>query len=114
MNVFLIGISEDAMAGNRRQLLSHEDVLRVGMPVFRRGMEEGPIRVVGVDRSKNLVALHHEGYTAYINRATGSLYSPAAMSVHRFELRKDYQSGKPSDEVGVHLLNCVAEVPIAR
>jgi hypothetical protein len=84
------------------------------MPVFRRGLDEGPIRVVGVDSSKNLVALHHEGYTAYLNRASGSQYSPAVMSLHRYELRKDYQVGKQTDEVGVHLVKCVAEVPIAR
>lgn len=114
MNVFLLGITKDPDTGFQKHHLSHETVLRVGMQVFRRGLDEGPIRVVGVDRSKSLVALHHEGYTAYINRATGSQYSPAAMSLHRYELRKDYQVGKQTDELCVHLVKCIAEVPIAR
>jgi hypothetical protein len=114
MNVFLLGISTDPHSGARKQLFAHEDVLQIGMQVFRRGLEEGPIRVVGVDRSKNLVALHHEGYTAYINRASGSQYSPAVVSLHRYELRNDYQIGVIKNVPGVHLLKCVAEVPIAR
>lgn len=115
MNTFLLGITTAPNSGERKSLLSHEDVLQVGMKVYRRGLDEGPIRVVGVDRSKNLVALHHEGYTAYLGRAYGSRYSPAVMSLHRYELRADYQSsGSDRQVVGVHLLRCVAEVPIAR
>lgn len=115
MNTFLLGITVDPNSGERKSHLFHEDVLNVGMKVYRRGLDEGPIRVVGVDRSKNLVALHHEGYTAYLGRAYGSKYSPAVMSLHRYELRTDYQSDRQNGKViGVHLLKCVAEVPIAR
>lgn len=115
MNTFLVALVSDPQSGDRKSIVCHDNVLQIGMQVYRRGLDEGPIRVVGVDRSKNLVALHHEGYTAYLGRAYGSKYSPAVMSLHRYELRNDYQSGGQDRQVvGVHLLRCVAEVPIAR
>jgi hypothetical protein len=115
MNVFLVAIGNDPETGSRQTLVHHEDVLQIGMKVERRGLEEGALRVVGIDASKSIVALHHEGYTAYIGRAYGSKYSQAALSIHKYELIQDYQSsGERRKVVGVHLMKCLMEAPITR
>lgn len=115
MNTFLVGIETDQVTGSRDTIVFYEDVLRVGMKVERRGFDEGPIRIVGIDKTKMIVALRHDGYTAYTGRASGSVYSQAAVSVHRYEIRNDYQSSGDARKIeGVHLVKCLMKVPITR
>lgn len=89
-------------------------ILQIGCKVERTGMDEGPLRVVGVDHSRKIVALHHEGYTAYINRATGSSYSPAAITIWRYEIRPNGESFRPPVPEGVYLVKQLIEAPISR
>ncbi len=62
-------------------IVSPVALFSIGRRVARVGLDEGALLVTALNSSENLVAVHREGYTAYVDRSTGLAYSEACLMI---------------------------------